>query len=116
MLQIFPFRVKNRYYFNCYLGELIANSVKSLDFSNDNIYRIYHLTINKEKKFLPSYYSKICSTTGIIIFLIKDTLDYIGLINSEKKTAPVVNRLYKLYTAIIEQSRLRISHLKQLSI
>jgi hypothetical protein len=64
---------------------------------------------------MPSFYSKICSTTGIVIFLIKDTLEYIGLVSTDKKTAPGANKLNKLYSAIIEQSKNKIDHLKELS-
>ena len=96
-----------------YLGDLIANSVKSFDFSNDCLFKVLRLSINKEKKLMPSYYSKICSTTGIIIFLIKDTLEYIGLISTDKKTLPGANKLFKLYSAVIEQTYIRIKHLKE---
>ena len=40
----------------------------------------------------PTYYSKNCPTTGLFVFLVKETLEYIGAIN-EKKTQP--GRLYR---------------------
>ena len=64
---------------------------------------------------MPSYYSKICSTTGIVIFLIKDTLEYIGLMSTDKKSTPVANKLNKLFNAILEQSNIRIDYLKELT-
>lgn len=36
----------------------------------------------------PAYFSKICGTTGLIIFLIKDALEYAGIIIQEKKNIP----------------------------
>jgi len=95
-------------------GDLIANSVKNFDFSNETLYKVHRVTINKDKKLLPSFYSKICSTTGIVIFLIKDTLEYIGLVSSDKKTMPGPNKLLKLYNAVLEQSKLKVEHLKVL--
>ncbi len=96
-------------------GDFISNSVKSFNFSDETLFQIYRLTINKDKKLLPSFYSKICSTTGIVIFLIKDTLEYIGLFSTDKKTTPVANKLYKLCNAILEQSKLRLEYLKELT-
>ena len=34
----------------------------------------------------PSYYSKICGTTGLIVFILKDALEYAGIFYNEKKT------------------------------
>lgn len=96
-------------------GDFVSNSVKLFNFSNETIYKIYRLTFNKDKKLLPSFYSKICSTTGIVIFLIKDTLEYIGLLSTDKKTTPLANKLYKLFNAILEQSKQRLEYLKELT-
>ena len=41
-----------------------------------------------KKKINPNYFSKICGTTGLLIFLIKDTLEYCGVIINDKKTQP----------------------------
>ena len=41
-----------------------------------------------KKKILPNFYSKICSTTGLLIFIIKEALEYCGVIQNEKKTQP----------------------------
>ena len=49
---------------------------------------------NKEKKISPQFFSKVCGTTGLIIFLIRDALEYTGII-IDKKTLP--GRLYRLY-------------------
>ena len=42
--------------------------------------------MKQKAKMIPSYYSKICSSTGLVMFLIKDSLEYCGVMFSEKRT------------------------------
>ena len=44
--------------------------------------------IGLKKKINPNYFSKICGTSGLLIFLLKDALEYCGVIINEKKTQP----------------------------
>ena len=77
-----------------FLGDLINNIIKSLVFTEENIYKVFKMCEGKEKKIIPSFYSKICGTTGLIIFLIRDALEYSGII-IDKRTLPAsLNRLY----------------------
>ena len=41
----------------------------------------------------PSYYSKICGTTGLIVFILKDALEYCGVLVNEKRTP--IKRIYE---------------------
>ncbi len=66
--------------------------IKNFDFSDENIYIISKIVGNNTSKMSPSYFSKICATTGFLTFLIKDALEYAGVI-IEKKTDP--SRVYK---------------------
>ena len=43
------------------------------------------LISGKEDKLKPSTYENICKTTGLVNFIIKDSLEYCGLIPNEKK-------------------------------
>jgi hypothetical protein len=67
-------------------GSLINNLVKVFDFSDNNIYKINKLVEKNNAKIAPAYFSKICATTGLFIFLIKDALEYAGIIYQDKKT------------------------------
>lgn len=46
--------------------------------------KISRLVKNKEKNFSPSYYSSKCVTTGLLIFLLKDVLEYAGILKDKK--------------------------------
>ena len=58
------------------MEEIIIN--KKINVSGKNLYRIYKLTNNKLNKINPGYFSKICGTTGLFSFFIKDILEYLG--------------------------------------
>ena len=75
------------------IGTFISNSVKNFNFNNKTIYLINKLVKDIKNKIIPSYYTKICGTTGLVVFLIKDALEYCGIIYSDKKTQPSI--IYK---------------------
>jgi len=77
---------------NSKLGSMVTGLVKNIDFSIENIYKVSKLVGNNTSKMTPNYFSKMCGTTGLFIFLIKDALEYSGIL-IDKKTP--VSRLYK---------------------
>ena len=64
-----------------------------------NIYKLYKLLGDNAFKISPNYYSKLCATTGMIIFVIKDVLEYLGLL-IDKKSHP--KRAEKTYNICME--------------
>ena len=71
------------------IGDLFKIIVNNFDFSQENIFQIKKIIKGNEDKLKPKYYSKICQTTGLVIFLIKDIFEYLGL-NQTKKTSPAI--------------------------
>lgn len=63
---------------------LLKNIQENLDLSPQNIYKIIHIVEGKVNIISPSYFSKICGTTGLFVFFIKDILDFLGITNSKK--------------------------------
>ena len=74
------------------LGEYVKNLFKNFNFSNENVQKIKEMTEGSIDKLTPTYYSKLCPTTGLFIFFIKDVLEYIGIIIDKKTCA---SRIYK---------------------
>ena len=66
------------------IGPFIAEVLKAFDFSDDNIYAITQMVGSNTSKISPAYYSKLCGTSGFLIFLIKDSLEYAGIIVDKK--------------------------------
>ena len=55
----------------------------------------------KTNKLTPVYYSKLCPTTGLFVFLVKEALEYIGVL--QDKTQP--GRIYKNLKYLIENAK-----------
>ncbi len=94
------------------LGSLISTLVKSFDFSNINIYKINKLVEKNNAKIAPAYFSKICATTGLFIFLIKDALEYAGVIYQDKKTPQ--GRIYQNLLFSVEYDNDKLNKIKSL--
>jgi len=93
------------------MGTVIQNLVKNIDFSNENIYKISKMIGNNVSKINPNYFSKLCGTTGLFIFFIKDALEYAGII-VDKKTS--VNRLFRNYNYSNDVLQVKLDKLKKI--
>ncbi len=60
-------------------------------------------------KINPTYYSKICSTTSLFIFLLKDALEYSGVIMVEKKSQ--LNKVFNNYNYSLDTLEIKTSKL-----
>ena len=91
-------------------GELLQKALddKMIDIEGDNLYKLYKLVENDLDKVYPTYYSKICGTTGLFSFFIKDILDFVGISNDEK----IYSKAYWTYTKIIGSLENKINHIK----
>ena len=93
-------------------GELLQKTLddKMIDIEGDNLYKLYKLVENDLDKVYPTYYSKICGTTGLFCFFIKDILDFVGISNDEK----INSKASWTYTKIIDSLEFKINHIKSL--
>ena len=78
-------------------GEFIKDNVSEFDFTNQNIYKLKKLIYGNEYKLKPLHYEKINKTTGLIVFVIKDSLEYCGIFQNNKKTMPSIVLQYLEY-------------------
>ena len=93
-------------------GDLIQKVIDGylINIEGDNLYKIYKLAYKDLKKIYPSYYSKICGTTGLFTFIIKDILDFVGISNDQK----IQSKAYWTYSKIIECIDNKINYIKNL--
>jgi len=68
------------------LGNFLYEKSKEFVFDDENIDKIEKMIKSYKNTIYPSYYSKICGTTGLIVFILKDALEYAGIFYNEKKT------------------------------
>ena len=74
------------------IGSFIVEKSKNFDFSHKSIYLMNRLLVGIKPKIIPTTFSKISGTTGLLFFLIKDALEYCGVLINDKKTQP--SRIY----------------------
>ena len=96
------------------MNENLANYVneiaKKFDFSEKNIIKIKKICKDKNiENINPSYMGKLCGTTGLLSFVIKDALEYSGIIE-DKKTPPLrIKKNYEYQKEIIDNIEKYIS-------
>ena len=101
------------------MNENLANYVneiaKKFDFSEKNIIKIKKICKDKNiENINPSYMGKLCGTTGLISFVIKDALEYSGIIE-DKKTPPLrIKKNYEYQKEIIDNIEKYISIVKKI--
>ena len=95
-------------------GTFLKEYISEFDFTSKNIYKIKKLIYGKEDKLKPLLYENICKTTGLVIFIIKDSLEYCGLLKNEQKNEPniIINYLEFLKN-IIDRAKEYIDVLKE---
>ena len=96
---------------NGQIGKAILDLIPNLNFSNENVFRMSRIVVNSLHKITPTYFSKMCGTTGLFLFLLKDAFEYCGILNDAKKT-PQYNA-YKLEKFITELYQKGIDKMKK---
>ena len=79
------------------MGTFLREYISEFDFTSQNIYKLKKLVYGKLDKLKPLYLENICKTTGLIAFIIKDSFEYCGIIQNDKKTMPSIMINYLEY-------------------
>lgn len=79
---------KCRNYFMEHKGkitDLLIDNIKEkkITLTDVNLYKIYKLYEENDSKLFSAYFSKLCGTTGLFIFYIKDILNFLGFSNEK---------------------------------
>ena len=74
------------------IGTFIVEKSQNFDFSHKSICLMNRLLVGIKPKIIPTTFTKISGTTGLLFFLIKDSLEYCGVLINEKKTP--ASRIY----------------------
>jgi hypothetical protein len=113
---IFTFWEKCKSYFtseqNGKTGDILLMMInqKKIDLSKNNEYQIYMLAKDNFKKILPNYFSNICGTTGLFVFVIKDILEFMGITPKIKKK----ENAFWTYSDIADSIDEKINYLNKL--
>lgn len=91
------------------IGNFINQYATNLNFSTENIFLISKIIGAELNKMTAPNFTKICATTGLVFFFIKDVLEYSGVI-IDKKTPPI--KIMNLYEYNLEYFTSRLERLK----
>ena len=70
------------------IGTFIIEKSKNFNFSHQSIYLMNKLLVGIKPKFIPTTFTKVSGITGLLFFLIKECLEYCGVLINDKKTQP----------------------------
>jgi hypothetical protein len=113
-IDVEKFWEKCKYYFtnelNGKTGDILINMInkKKIEVNGNNLYQIYNLVKGNFNKIVPNYFSSICGTTGLFVFIIKDVLEFLGFSQKIKKK----ENAYWTYMDIIDSINEKINLLK----
>lgn len=91
-------------------GDLLQKNISDkILLSSENIYKLIHIVGNNVAKISPSYFSKLCGTTGLFAFFIKDVLDFLGISNDKK----IQQNAYWTYNKMVKVIDSKIASMKK---
>ena len=98
------------------LSDYCLKCAKQFQFDDKNIMKLRAIAKEKSDKIKPGYFSKICGTTGLFAYLVKDALEYCGAIEDKKTPGNRVkaNLLYE--KTLLEHLERFISYLTKINV
>ena len=82
---------------------------KKVKTNGNNLYQIYNLVRGNWNKIIPNYFSSVYGTTRLVVFIIKDILEFLGLTATTEKK----EKAYWTYSNILVTIKSKIHYLKK---
>ena len=98
------------------LSQFCNESINKFIFDNKNILKVKEMSIDMGEKLKPKYWSKICPTTGFFAFIIKDLVEYTGIIEDKKTQASRIKANYIYVKSLFEKMDEFVKFLEGLNI
>ena len=98
------------------LSQFCNESISKFIFDNKNILKVKEMSRDMGEKLKPKYWSKICPTTGFFAFIIKDIVEYTGIIEDKKTQASRIKANYIYVKNIFEKMNKFVKFLEGLTI
>jgi len=76
-------------------GNYLKENIKSLDFSDEAVGLLYKLIRGQKHKLSPNFFENICPVTGLLMFLIKEITEFLGIVE-DKADPPQKFRILKV--------------------
>ena len=98
------------------LGQFCTELVNKFTFDNKNILKVKEMAVDISEKFKPKYWNKICPTTGFFSFIIKDIVEYTGIIEDKKTQPSRIKANYIYVKGLLDQMNKFVKFLEELNI
>ena len=97
------------------LSEFCNKCISEFNFDNKNILKLKEMAKDKSEKLKPAYFGKICGTTGLFVFIVKDCLEYCGAIEDKKTPGNRIKSNYIYQKTIFDDLNKYITFLEGLT-
>jgi hypothetical protein len=98
------------------IGSLILEESKNFDFSHQTIYLLNKLLVGIKPNINASYFSKISGTTGMLIFIVREALEYCGVLVTKKTLKSRIYDNLMYYKDIIDNMTNYIDFLSKMNL
>ena len=85
------------------LSEFCSSSANKFIFDDKNILKVREMAKDLNEKIKPKYWGKICGTTGFFVFLIKDAVEYAGILEDKKSQPSRIKANYIYLKNLLEK-------------
>lgn len=97
------------------LSQFCLKCIENFNFENENVLKLKEIAKDWNDKLKPAYYGKICGTTGLIVFLVKDSLEYCGAVEDKKTPPSRIKKNLEYQKTLFDDVNKFIQFLKRLS-
>ena len=98
------------------IGSFILAKSKEFDFSHKNIFLMNKLLVGMKEKFKPQLFSKISEDTALLFFIIREALEFCGVLVTEKTPKIRIYDNLIFYKNIIDNLERFIDFLSQIDV
>ena len=98
------------------IGSFILAKSKEFDFSHKNIFLMNKLLVGMKEKFKPQLFSKISGATALLFYILRDALEFCGVLVTEKTQKIRIYDNLIFYKNIIDNLERFIDFLSQIDV
>ena len=96
-------------------GDHIKEMAQLIDFSDENLSVVNDMYQQCADKFNPKYYSNLCQTTGYFSMLIKEILEYCGIIEEKKTCVPMKYKFFDYELKLYKKREEKLSKMSEMA-
>ena len=98
------------------LSENVKEMLTQLNFSEENLRLVNNIYKECMDKFsIPKYYNNLCPTTGIFFFLVKEILEYCGILVGKKTSIPLIYKRLDYELKLTKKNEEKLNRMNEMA-